>query len=371
MATLAEAGVALVGGHSIKDDEIKLGFAVTGTIDPAVARSLEQARPGDLLVLTKPLGTGVIAFGRQVGRTLPGEAEAERSMATLNRGAAEAMREAGASACTDITGFGLLGHLLRLSRQSGLAAELDAAALPAFPGVLEALRSNVISGAIERNREYVSDSLELEPGLDEAFVHLGCDPQTSGGLLIAIAPEKLPRLRLALADRQQPGWVIGRFGTFSEARIRLRSAQATAPSPSQHQKTGTTEAMKPSQDPQFVHGPGCCSDIFETQKVAALAASGGESAEAFAALMRSVQAGGALDEKIKELILFALVIASRCEPCFKSHWERAKELGLTQEQLDEAAWCAVAMGGAPVRMFYREAMARCASSAGSAAGGPL
>ena len=112
METLGQAGVALVGGHSIKDDEIKLGFAITGLIDPAVAAALETPRAGDVLVLTKPLGTGVLAFCEQVGRgNAAGMAAAATSMATLNKAAAEAMKAAGASACTDVTGFGLFGHL--------------------------------------------------------------------------------------------------------------------------------------------------------------------------------------------------------------------------------------------------------------------
>ena len=133
MEIFKEAGVALVGGHSVKDDEIKLGFAITGLIDPAVAAALEKPQAGDVLVLTKPLGTGVLAFCRQIGREYPaGLAAAEISMAALNRAAAEAMKEAGASACTDVTGFGLFAHLLRMLRPGGLGAEIFADALPAF-----------------------------------------------------------------------------------------------------------------------------------------------------------------------------------------------------------------------------------------------
>ena len=120
MEKFQEAGVALVGGHSVKDDEIKLGFAITGLIDPAVAAALEKPQAGDVLVLTKPLGTGVLTFAKQIGREFPeGLAAAEISMATLNGTAAEAMKEAGASACTDVTGFGLFAHLHRMLRMRG------------------------------------------------------------------------------------------------------------------------------------------------------------------------------------------------------------------------------------------------------------
>lgn len=374
MEKLAEAKVALVGGHSIKDPEIKLGFAVTGTINPVVASSLERARPGDALVLTKPLGTGVVAFARQIGRRVAGEEDAQNSMATLNKAAAEAMRAAEASACTDVTGFGFLGHLLRLARQSGLTAEVDAEALPAFPGVMEALRGNVISGAIERNREYVAEDIEVESGLNEAFLNLGCDAQTSGGLLVAVAPERLSRLLRELQQRGQKGWVVGSFTEQLTRRIRFKRAvlspdtrprpSPSAPLPFDGRGAIAEQASMPepqtgvfmpaNMDQQAeAHGAGCCADVFGEKKVSGTAT---DAAQAFAGMMRAVQSGGAVDERSKELILFALVVFSRCAPCFKSHYERALELGLTQAQLDEAAWCAVAMGGAPVRMFYREAM---------------
>ena len=227
METLAEAGVALVGGHSIKDDEIKLGFAITGVIDPAVAAALEHPRAGDRLVLTKPLGTGVLAFCQQLGRA-PGEglAAAESGMATLNRAAAEAMKAAGASACTDVTGFGLFGHLIRMARQSKLTVQVFADALPAFDGGLEAFRDGVIPGAVERNREFLGDDLRIATNVEEAFVYLGCDAQTSGGLLIAIAPERLQKLQRALAEREVEAFVIGTFLYCCVIRIFQRSSNA-------------------------------------------------------------------------------------------------------------------------------------------------
>ena len=240
METFKEAGVALVGGHSVKDDEIKLGFAITGLIDPAVAASLENPQVGDFLVLTKPLGTGVLAFARQVGRDHPeGLAAAELSMATLNRGASEAMREAGASACTDITGFGLFAHLRRMLRGKGLGAEIFSNALPAFPGALEALRQGVIPGATERNREYVGDNLRIEQGVDEASVNLGFDAQTSGGLLIAIPPIRLASLQQALAKRGIDAHVIGMVsknpGEISLFSVNQRSTPSRFPSPFRRQ----------------------------------------------------------------------------------------------------------------------------------------
>ena len=372
METLAEAGVALVGGHSIKDEEIKLGFAVTGVIDPAVAAALEQPRPGDRLVLTKPLGTGVLAFCQQLGRAAnAGMAAAELSMAALNRAAAEAMKAAGASACTDITGFGLFGHLLRLARQSKLTAQVFADALPAFEGVLAAFREGVIPGAVERNREFLGDDLEVAPGVEEVFIHLGCDAQTSGGLLIAVAPERLQKLQLALAERGVKAHVIGTILGPSAGRILLshsngESTPGGSP-PRADSKTALGPTMNPPSSSPDPHAAGCCADIFEAQP--AQPGTANETQKAFGALMRSVQAPGALSAKAKELILFSLVVHSRCHPCFDTHYAKARELGLSQAEIDEAAWCAIAMGGAPVRMFYQECLRSGTARAGPTAGG--
>ena len=361
METLGQAGVALVGGHSIKDDEIKLGFAVTGVIDPGVAAALAAPHPGDLLVLTKPLGTGVLAFCRQVGRDAgPGSAAAEAAMATLNRAAAQAMKEAGASACTDVTGFGLLGHLLRLARQSRLTAQVFAQALPAFEGALEALRDGVISGAVERNREFAGDDLEVDPNVEEALVLLGCDAQTSGGLLIAIPPDRLRALQDALARSGTRGFLIGKFLEPSRGRIHLVLSQADqepmTPQPGNDTRPaeaplGAVPPMNPSTRSE-PHSTDCCADIFDAKTPSTTTP---DAERAFGALLRAAQAPGALDARTKELILLSLVIYSRCAPCFAAHLQKARDLGLTQAELDEAAWCAIAMGGAPARMFYQEA----------------
>jgi selenide,water dikinase len=411
MEIFKEAGVALLGGHSVKDDEIKLGFAITGLINPAVAAALDKPKAGDALLLTKPLGTGVLVFCRQIGRDYPaGLAAAEISMAALNRGAAEAMKEAGASACTDVTGFGLFAHLGRMLRPAGLGAEIYAGALPAFDGALDALRQGVIPGAIERNREYVGGALRVAPGVDEAAVNLGFDAQTSGGLLIAVPAGRLENLRQSLARRGAGHFLIGRIidnppgqillspsapnlsdasgerdrppvlrsllSTAALAKadgegggcIRRRPADGTSPLESLNPLqefvstppiiTVDAEKTDPMNTPETKAPPQhdvCCADAFQNLPAAGSAA---ESQKAFAALLRSVQTAGTLDAKTKELILFSLVVASRCQPCFDAHARRAGELGIPQAQLDEAAWCAIALGGAPVKMFYQECLAR-------------
>ena len=349
MEKFEEAGVALVGGHSVKDDEIKLGFAITGVIDPAIAAALETPGVGDILVLTKPLGSGVLTFSRQIGRGFPvGLAEAETSMATLNRAAAEAMREAGATACTDVTGFGLFAHLRRMLRQSGLGAEIFSETLPAFSGAVEALRQGIIPGAIERNREYVGEAIRVASDVDEALVNLGFDAQTSGGLLIAVPAERLDGLRRLLARRGAGAFVIGKISGETNGGIKVKSGTEIL-----EKNSIENHSMKDANSGPVTHGNGCCADIFQNETAPSSVA---ESQRAFGALMRSVQAGGVVNEKTKELILFSLVVSSRCEPCFAAHFKKARELGITQAELDEAAWCAIAMGGAPVKMFYQENM---------------
>ncbi|MGD1086486.1 MAG: selenide, water dikinase SelD [Verrucomicrobiota bacterium] len=401
MEVFKEAGVALVGGHSVKDDEIKLGFAITGVIAPAVAAALDKPNAGDALLLTKPLGTGVLAFCRQIGRDhLAGMSAAEVSMAALNRGASEAMREAGASACTDVTGFGLFAHLLRMLRPAGLGAEIFAEALPAFDGAVDALRQGVIPGAIERNREYVGDALHIAPGVDTALADLGFDAQTSGGLLIAIPADRLETLRQSLARRCVGNFVIGQILPGAPGQIFLSAAGKEGaarhhshavlqfPRPAKRGE-GQGEGFVPSIDGSANPRPGndapkisktnaaasqheidamktpkknspprpdaCCAGAIPGDTAPGSVA---ETQRAFGALMRAAQSPGALDAKTKELIMFSLVVASRCQPCFETHFRKALEMGVPRAELDEAAWLAIAMGGAPVKMFYQENLER-------------
>jgi len=336
-AVFAEAGVALIGGHSIKDEEIKLGFAITGTVAPERLVERGTAQAGDLLVLTKPLGTGVLNFARQIGRPVE-MAAAEASMAALNRAAAEAMNEIGASACTDVTGFGLFGHLIGMLRHSGMTAQVFAGALPAFPGSLEALREGVVPGAIERNREYVGEDITVGEGVEEASVHLGFDAQTSGGLLIAIPAERHTQLMAALRERGVTGITIGQITGPSTGHIEVAATAEYVINEEVAMSTGATER----------HAESCC------------AGEGGgassDTARAFGAFMRAAAAGGALDERTKELITFGLVVLSRCAPCLQAHLKKAREMGISDAELEEAAWCAIAMGGAPVKMFFEEGM---------------
>ena len=221
---LREAGVAVLGGHSIKDREIKFGFAVTGVVHPKKMTVNSKAKPGDVLILTKPLGTGTLSFARQIGRaSTDGLAESERSMRELNRAAAEAMTEAGVTTATDITGFGLAGHLGEIAAQSGVEVEVYAEAIPVFTGVMDLIRQGVISGAVERNRDYASAFVKRSKDAGEDLETLLYDPQTSGGLLIAVRKSKAAGLLATLHKKGvESAAVIGRVTRKGRAKIVLR-----------------------------------------------------------------------------------------------------------------------------------------------------
>ena len=221
---LREAGVAVLGGHSIKDKEIKFGFAVTGVVHPGRMTVNSKARPGDLLILTKPIGTGTLSFARQIGKApAEGLADSERSMTELNRAAAEAMTAAGVTTATDITGFGLAGHLSEIAVQSGVEVEVYGEAIPVFDGVMDLIRDGVVSGAVERNRDYASTYVKTQKGAGEDFETLLYDPQTSGGLLIAVRKSKAPALLAALKKRGvDRATVIGRVTRKGPGKILLR-----------------------------------------------------------------------------------------------------------------------------------------------------
>lgn len=200
----AEAGVAIVGGHSIEDAEPKFGMAVTGTVHPDQVVTNAGAQAGDELVLTKPLGAGAVSTAVKRGIPAPLD-EAVAVMTTLNRDAAAAARAAGVHAMTDVTGFGLLGHLRELADASELATELDAEAVPAIDGVLDLLSDageRAIAGGTRRNRAYAEDFSTFARSVPEARRWLVCDAMTSGGLLAAIPPGRAAGV---------PGPVIGRL----------------------------------------------------------------------------------------------------------------------------------------------------------------
>jgi selenide,water dikinase len=220
---LRSASVALLGGHTVQDPEIKFGYAVTGAIDPARILSNAGARAGDILFLTKPLGTGVIATAIKFDRIAERQmANAIRSMRTLNRAAAEAMVAVpGVSACTDVTGFGLAGHASEMAAASKVSLVVDAARLPVLDGARELLPRNKTRG-MGTNKEHFSPVTRVLAGVDPVLVDLCYDPQTSGGLLIAVAASDADALAAELDRNGVQASRIGEVTAPQDGRVILR-----------------------------------------------------------------------------------------------------------------------------------------------------
>ena len=200
-ATLDAAGVCLVGGHTVEDDELKYGLAVTGTVHPARIVRNSTARPGDRLLLTKPLGGGIVATSVKAGMAPDAVArEAESWMITLNAVAAGIMLECGASACTDVTGFGLIGHAVEMARVAGVTIRLQVDSVPVIVGIAELIRDGLVPAGCYRNRDHYAAEIGGEVKGDDLLPLF--DPQTSGGLLIALPPEEVDRFLDLAVTRQ-------------------------------------------------------------------------------------------------------------------------------------------------------------------------
>jgi selenide, water dikinase len=219
---LAEAGVALLGGHTVQDAEIKFGYAVTGEVDPARVLANAGAQAGDALLLTKSIGTGIIATALKFGRAPEAAIEAAvRSMTTLNRAAAVALQEfAGDTlhACTDITGFGLIGHACEMAAASGCSLEIEADAVPLIDGARALVRGNIPGGG-RTNREYFGARVRVVDGIDADLLDLLYDPQTSGGLVVAVEASRSGTLLAAFESAGVSAVRIGRAITAEHARV--------------------------------------------------------------------------------------------------------------------------------------------------------
>jgi len=205
-----EAGGTLAGGHTIRDPEPKYGLAVIGAAHPDKLLRKGGARPGDRLVLTKPLGTGVLVSGSRQGRTGVADlAAAIDGMRRLNRAASQALVATGVHAATDITGFGLLGHGLEMARGSGTRFVFHATALPVLAGARELAAAGVETGGAAHNRRFVAPSLDVTDSVPDDLVTIAHDPQTSGGLLAAVAPDRVEALEAAFEAASVERWWIG------------------------------------------------------------------------------------------------------------------------------------------------------------------
>jgi selenide, water dikinase len=360
--TLDEAGCSLIGGHSINDAEIKCGFAVTGLIDEGREVARDTVAEGDVLVLTKPLGTGIVCFGAQIGR-IGGTCidEAGASMAELNRDAAELMLKYGAHACTDITGFGLAGHLVEMVRKSGLNAEIDMSRIPVFFAVDACLKNDILPGAVERNREYSMAWVVVESDDGGGTMPILYDPQTSGGLLVALPGDAVGKYVGEMRDSgHSAASIIGRIvrprngapegrvvitntnlGNFFGAKegVIMNEGMKTAPG---NEKSAAVRESGPSDQER------CCESPPEGEH----APSG--SLDAFMEFTRLANGGGVIDSRSKKLMAIALSVAQRCRPCLVAHMKSALAMGITKAEIEEAASLAISFSGSPALMLYRE-----------------
>lgn len=308
---MTEAGVSIIGGHSINDTQLKAGFAVTGIIAKKKVTTNANAKVGDALILTKPLGTGIISFASQIGKASPESIQsAAKSMITLNKAAAQLMVEFGAHAATDVTGFSLMGHLSEMAFRSGVDVEILWDALPWLHGALDYAAQSILPGAIESNKESCGHAIITGPNVTEMMIDVCFDPQTSGGLLIAIEAKKantlLGRLKeCGLTDAA----LIGQVASKGSGKIVVKT-DGTKPFPvpsTQVTSYGTNDAA-PS---------------------------------------------GGLDAYTKRAIHLALSIANRSESDLKTQLEKARAMGYTQTELDQVAQIVIDAGDLSIKAFYQ------------------
>ncbi len=207
---VAEAGGIVAGGHTIIDAEPKFGLCVLGLVHPEQVLTKEGARPGDLLYLTKPLGTGIVTTAAMRDEAVPEHLyTAIESMTCLNRHASHIIREVAAHALTDVTGFSLLGHGYEIAVASGVGLRLAASQVPLLPGALEYASRGIITGGAGRNRKYLEGKVRILAGVSEALQHVLFDPQTSGGLLFAVAPGQADEVEERFAAAELSVWRVG------------------------------------------------------------------------------------------------------------------------------------------------------------------
>lgn len=360
MDKLEEAGCSLIGGHSINDQEVKFGFAVTGLIDANKTVQRDKAKPGDVLVLTKPLGTGMVSFAAQIGR-VSGECldDVGSFMATLNKDAAELMIKYKAHACTDITGYALAGHLVEMVRGSGVTAELDMSTLPVFAAVEECLDNEILPGAIERNQEYAMAWVRVADTTGEKNLPILYDPQTSGGLLIAL-PEKV--VQPFVEEMHKRGHfstsVIGRIvekdagkpeGEVVIVNSELRNFIGKREVVTMSEKQDAAVSSRTEEPaPATVEEPCCASPPAGGDETAA------DVLSLFTDFMKEANKEGLIDKRAKKLMAVALSISQRCRPCLVAHMKGALATGISKAEIDEAANLAISFGGCTAMMFYKE-----------------
>jgi selenide, water dikinase len=223
LSVLTENGVVLVGGHSVDNPQIMFGYAVTGLIHPDEIAANAGAKPGDLLILTKPLGTGIISSAVKWGECDDATAAASQAvMLTAGRRAAELMRTYGVRAATDITGFGFMGHAWEIAKASNVTFEIDSPAVPEIPGALDLVRKGVKNRGDRTNREYIGADYHVAEAVPQETASLIFDPQTAGGILMCAAPEKAGALLAALKETYTFAAIVGRVKPRAAVSLEVR-----------------------------------------------------------------------------------------------------------------------------------------------------
>ena len=211
LETLNQQGVTLIGGHSVDNEQIMFGYAVTGVIDPHKVATNSGARPGDAIILTKPLGTGVISTGiKKAAASEAIVAGSVETMLTPGKHAAEAMREFEVKGATDVTGFALLGHAWEMACASKVTIEINAGAVPLLHGALELAAAGMLTSGDKTNRQYLGDDIEVSEAVDQNLLRLFFDPQTAGGMLISIPESAAAALLARLRENYPTARIIGR-----------------------------------------------------------------------------------------------------------------------------------------------------------------
>jgi selenide, water dikinase len=220
LTALTDNDVRLVGGHSVENEQIMFGYAVTGIIHPDQIASNDGARPGQTLILTKPIGTGIISTGIKFGKADPEvAANSTATMLTPGRKAAEAIRQFGVRAATDITGFGLLGHAWELAKASKVTLVIDSERVPILAGALALARQRMVNRGDRTNREYVGDDVELASSISKEMASVLYDPQTAGGMLIAVASDRADAALSFLRENYSDAAIIGRVNEYQRRPV--------------------------------------------------------------------------------------------------------------------------------------------------------
>ena len=216
LETLNQQGVTLIGGHSVDNQQIMFGYSVTGVIDPRKIATNAGARVGDVIILTKPLGTGVISTGIKFGKaneaTIAGSV---KTMLTPGKFAAEAMRNFDVKGATDVTGFALVGHTWEMACASKVTIEIDSSSVPILEGAIDLAKQGMLTSADKTNREYVGDDIQIAPNVSKEMQHLLFDPQTAGGMLIAVSAARADELLTALRTNYPKAATIGNVREFN------------------------------------------------------------------------------------------------------------------------------------------------------------